>query len=256
MGFLLLFGLCFLCYRFIRFMIFGIEPSKARKEEIEQQQKANLEYLEKLRSDCRKKIEIQSGKYRKELALLRSQLVRKDEFGHDVLFDWEQKVRYFLANVVEMDTEFIAFEDAFRIVNKIALEGRKHLKKTSYFESMTGVQYEHLCGTVLERKGWQIKYTKGSGDQGVDIIAVKNNVSLAIQCKRYKKPVGNKAIQEVAAGQQFYNTTHALVIASGGFTKSAKQLAQKINVLLLNHQSLEDINEYLAHSKAIMHRIL
>lgn len=249
MGFLLLFGLCFLCYRFIRFMIFGIEPSKARKEEIEQQQKANLEYFEKLRSNCRKKVEVQSEKYRKELSLLRSQLVLKDEFNHYILCDWERKVRYFLSTVVKIDEDIrygiISFEEAFKIVNNIALKGQKELARITYSETMTGVQYEHLCGTLLERKGWKIKYTKGSGDQGADIIATKNNVSLAIQCKRYKKAVGNKAIQEIVAGRQFYNATHAIVIAPNDFTKSAKQLAQKTNVLLLNHQSLEDIHKYI-----------
>lgn len=253
MGFMLLFGICFICYRIIRFTLFGLEPSKKEKDRIAQQQidqqQMELKQLKNQRLACRQKIKNRSNRHKKELSLLRSQLIRKDEFGHYILSDWEKKVQYFLSNVVRIDDEIhygvISFQEAFQIVDNIAIEGQKQLVNIPYSETMTGIQYEQLCGNILEKQGWQIKYTKKSGDQGVDIIAIRQSITLAVQCKRYKKPIGNKAIQEVVAGQQFYNATYALVIASNGFTKSAKQLAQKTNVLLLNHQPLEDINKLI-----------
>lgn len=98
--------------------------------------------------------------------------------------------------MVRIDDEIhygvISFQEAFQIVDNIAIEGQKQLVNIPYSETMTGIQYEQLCGNILEKQGWQIKYTKKSGDQGVDIIAIRQSITLAVQCKRYKNLLGIK----------------------------------------------------------------
>ena len=74
--------------------------------------------------------------------------------------------------------------------------------------SMTGREYEDLCGKILKSKGWLVKHTPASNDQGADLIASRENLKICIQCKRYSAPVGNKAVQEVIAGK--YGTTRWL----------------------------------------------
>ena len=48
---------------------------------------------------------------------------------------------------------------------------------------------------------------------------------LVAQCKRFAKPVGNKAVQEVVAGLKFYKANIGVVIAPNGFTNSAEDLS-------------------------------
>ena len=55
----------------------------------------------------------------------------------------------------------------------------------------------------MRQFGWDAHATQGSGDQGKDVIAKRDGVSSAIQCKLYSKPVGNKAVQEALAGAQY-----------------------------------------------------
>lgn len=98
---------------------------------------------------------------------------------------------------------------------------------------VNGYDFEHKCAELLRRKGYHnVTVTKSSGDQGVDIIAYKGLNKYAIQCKYYSSPVGNKAIQEVYSGGDFYDCDKYIVMTNNTFTKSAKDLARKLNVEL------------------------
>lgn len=96
-----------------------------------------------------------------------------------------------------------------------------------------GYDFEYFCANLLRQKGfYNVKVTKASGDQGVDIIAYKKNKKYAIQCKYYNSPVGNKAIQEIYAGKAHFYCDKAIVMTNNTFTKSAKELAHSTNVEL------------------------
>lgn len=102
-----------------------------------------------------------------------------------------------------------------------------------YKRDITGYQYEYECAEYLKSHGFtDVEVTKGSGDQGIDIIANKDGLKYGIQCKLYKNPVSNKAIQEVYTGASFYGCDVAVVMTNSTFTESAKELAHKIGVKL------------------------
>ena len=80
---------------------------------------------------------------------------------------------------------------------------------------MDGLQFEHRCAELLRYRGFhKVTVTKGSGDQGIDILAQKNGLKYGIQCKYYSHPVGNKAIQEAYAGADFYDCDAAMVMTN------------------------------------------
>ena len=110
-----------------------------------------------------------------------------------------------------------------------------------YSENMDPFEYEHYCAELFNRNGWIAKATQGSSDQGVDVVASKGKVVLIAQCKKYAKPVGNKAVQEVVAGIKYYNANKAVVIATNGFTKSAEKLAKSNKIVLIHHTEIEDL---------------
>ena len=98
---------------------------------------------------------------------------------------------------------------------------------------MDGYEYEYECAKLLKRRGFsRINVTRGSGDQGIDILAFKEGKSYGIQCKYYSHPVGNKAVQEAFAGAKFYDCDIAAVLTNNTFTPSARELAQKTGVIL------------------------
>ena len=92
---------------------------------------------------------------------------------------------------------------------------------------MDGLQFEHRCAELLRYRGFhKVTVTKGSGDQGIDILAQKNGLKYGIQCKYYSHPVGNKAIQEAA-----------MVMTNNTFTRAARELAEKLEVELWEYCS-------------------
>lgn len=100
-------------------------------------------------------------------------------------------------------------------------------------DEMEGHDFEYYCADLLCDNGFlDVEVTKGSGDFGADILAEKDGITYAIQCKCYDKPIGVKAVQEVYAGRDFYGRMVGAVMTNQYFTQSAVELAQKLNILL------------------------
>lgn len=106
-------------------------------------------------------------------------------------------------------------------------------------DAMEGHDFEQFCAELLERCGYKnVHVTKGSGDQGVDIIAIKNGVRYAFQCKRYSSRLGNKPVQEVHTGKQFYSCAKGVVITNNYFTRGAEDAARRVGVELWDRDTL------------------
>lgn len=109
---------------------------------------------------------------------------------------------------------------------------------------MNEKEFEEYAAFLISKNQFeQIKITKDYGDQGIDLIATKNGIKYGIQCKRWKKNVGNKAIQEVYAGIGFYSLDKAVVLTNSYFTDSVKQLSKKLNVELWDRNELNKMIE-------------
>lgn len=106
---------------------------------------------------------------------------------------------------------------------------------------LAGEEFELLIGSVFKKRGYFVEYTQTSGDQGVDLILTSGQERIAVQCKRYSHNVGNNAIQEVFAGMHFRKCNKAIVITNSFFTPSAIKLAHKLNVELINRNTLDKI---------------
>lgn len=112
------------------------------------------------------------------------------------------------------------------------------------FDLMEGRDFEHYCAELLRRRGFQeVEVTKGSGDYGIDILAEKDGVTYAVQCKRYAAPVGVKAVQEAYAGRDYYDRMVGAVLANQYFTQPAVEAARRLKILLWDRGYLESMME-------------
>lgn len=111
-------------------------------------------------------------------------------------------------------------------------------------DGMDGHDFEYFCAKILKVNGFtEVSVTKGSGDQGVDILATKDGIKYAIQCKNYASALGNTPIQEVNAGKTFYNCHVGIVMTNSTFTPGAKTLAQATGTLLWDRSILKKMME-------------
>lgn len=104
----------------------------------------------------------------------------------------------------------------------------------------TGVEYENFLCRQIRKAGYHCDTTPVTGDQGVDLIVEVGSNKVAVQCKFYSTPVGNDAVQQVAAGKRFYNCNIACVVSNMTFTSSAIALAKALKVALIHHSKLLD----------------
>ncbi len=117
-------------------------------------------------------------------------------------------------------------------------------RTSDLFENMEGHEFEYFCADLLKQKGFvDVEVTKGSGDYGIDILAEKEGITYAIQCKRYTAPVGVKAVQEAYAGRDYYDRMVGAVMTNQYFTAPAVEAAKKLKILLWDGGYMESMME-------------
>lgn len=109
----------------------------------------------------------------------------------------------------------------------------------SQVDILNPYEFEEWVARFLRIAGYNAEATKKSGDYGVDVIAEKENNRIAVQVKKFNKPVGIKAVQEVSAGMDYYNCNEGWVVTTAPyFTQAAKNMAKIRNIKLYNKNDL------------------
>lgn len=109
----------------------------------------------------------------------------------------------------------------------------------SHIDVMEGHEFEQFIASLLRKLGYKnVEVTRGSGDQGVDVLAEKDDVRYAIQCKCYSSDLGNTPVQEVNTGKVIYHCHVGVVVTNRYFTQGAKDAAKATGVLLWDRAKL------------------
>jgi len=117
------------------------------------------------------------------------------------------------------------------------------------FTQLNGYEFEEYLKNLFELLGYTAVQTPSSGDQGADLILSKDDEKIVVQAKKYDGKVSNKAVQEIAAAKNYYNTDRAMVVTNSSFTKSAIELAFSNDVELWDGRKLKNVIEDLEKGK-------
>lgn len=121
---------------------------------------------------------------------------------------------------------------------------RKRKNRPLPMDEMEGHDFEYYCADLLKANGFvEAEVTRGSGDFGADILAEKDGITYAVQCKCYDKPIGVKAVQEVYAGRDYYGRMVGVVMTNQYFTQPAVELATKLNIMLWDRGYLDSMSD-------------
>jgi restriction system protein len=199
---------------------------------------------------ARKAVRLAVEEHAPALARRRAQLIRIDDYGVEIDKAWRKEMAHFFEKVIlprvgparegwalERRPEILELVDATARRERQAPRGRAAAEVAS-----SGIDFELECQEILAEHGWSARLTQASGDQGADIIAeAEDGLSVAIQCKRLARPVGNKAVQEVVAARTYYDTDLAAVVSTGDYTEAARRLARRNDVHLLHVDDLPEL---------------
>lgn len=225
----------------------------------EEREATILQVLKDTQDNIFKRLHELSIQYGDVLARKRSQGIFKDEYGGEINDAWIRDCHYFYENVLCKDSIFNELNSQLLVLHPIRNEDAWLNTIFELIDSTvaaipvpdiqaieTGQDYEVFCAKILEESAWIVRRTGRSGDQGVDLVAELNGISVAIQCKYYSSPVGNAAVQEIIAGKVFEKADHAAVVSNAAYTAAARQLASSGGVLLLHHDQLSQLRELVA----------
>jgi restriction system protein len=136
---------------------------------------------------------------------------------------------------------------AIKGYRRAAMKERLAGSSLAELDAMPGLEFEAWITAVIQRAGYKAENTQGSGDFGLDVIATVHGTRIGIQAKRYKRNVGNSAVQQAASGADYHSCQKAAVITQSGFTKAAIAQAERSSppVRLIGRDEISNMVEIL-----------
>jgi restriction system protein len=113
-----------------------------------------------------------------------------------------------------------------------------HGATLSSIDGMDGRQFEEFLAVLFVHLGYRVQHVGMSHDFGADLVLTSPRKRIVVQAKRYNGNVGIGAVQEALGAVQYYRGTRGMVVASSGFTESARELAARSGVELWDRQRL------------------
>ena len=178
-----------------------------------------------------------------------------DQFGRakvkDAAFTYQQyaftreHLKY-LQDDLKKQGVVLSIKDFYRILRRFIDERERDFTLKSLhngaqrrFDNLDGANFEALIKRLYEGAGYTAQLTGRTGDQGGDLVVVRNDAKKVIQAKlRRNITVGNDAVQQVIAAKGVYNCPGAVVITNSTFTPEAEELARVHGVELVDGKVL------------------
>jgi len=95
--------------------------------------------------------------------------------------------------------------------------------QVSFWDSLTGRQFEREVANLLSRSGYSAQLTPASDDKGVDIILGNGTI---VQCKAHKKRIGPAVAREVYGTLRDHKPRTAILVSKSGFTRGVIEFAR------------------------------
>jgi HJR/Mrr/RecB family endonuclease len=109
---------------------------------------------------------------------------------------------------------------------------------TANWKAMRGGDLEQFLEEVFSELRYSVERTGQAGDQGVDLVLLKDGHRIAVQVKGYVDSVPNTAIQEAFTGMAFYRCEACAVITNSRFTTGGKNIARTVGGALIDENKL------------------
>lgn len=136
--------------------------------------------------------------------------------------------------------EFFDNLEVLQLKKELSRDNDCSIATVEDYDLMSGQEFERAISEIFKNMGYLVTLTPSTGDQGIDIIAVRNGTRIGIQTKCYTGKVGNSAVQEVVAGKDYYSVNRCMVVTNSTFTSAAIELARANNVILWDRYILEE----------------
>lgn len=98
--------------------------------------------------------------------------------------------------------------------------------QATWWRQLDGPSFERELATFLARKGFSVKHTGQSGDDGVDLILEAFSKKIIVQCKAHAANVGPAPVRELYGCLFHTRADEAWLVATSNFSSSAFEFAR------------------------------
>lgn len=105
----------------------------------------------------------------------------------------------------------------------------------------TGEDFEDWARRVFERHGYAVKTTPRSGDHGIDLVLSGEGGLIAVQCKRYHRPVDEDAVRSFWGSIQGRGYRKGYFLTTSRFTRAARLWAVGKPIELWDSKALREL---------------
>jgi len=127
-------------------------------------------------------------------------------------------------------------------------EKRQKQKTYEYWTTIDPYQFEHEIGMLFQKHGFDVKVTKGSGDQGVDIKLFRGGKKGAVQCKRYKSKVGPSTARDLYGAMMHGKYDFGFIVCPSSFSESTFEFTKNKPITLIGLKRIIEMTNDAAAS--------
>ncbi len=99
-----------------------------------------------------------------------------------------------------------------------AFEYWQKLNSLEYWTNLSGHEFEDACASVFRKMGYEATVSKAGGDGGIDIVLVRGEERIAVQCKAHKNPAGPAVARDLFGTMLHFGYEKGMLISTNGFT--------------------------------------
>lgn len=116
-----------------------------------------------------------------------------------------------------------------------------NLTQQQHWKSLRGVKFESALARLYRNMGYLVRQTKGSGDEGIDLVLLKEGIETVVQCKGHAKPVGVGAVRDLYGAMMHFGATGAILACPAGFTKGVTEFVTNKPIQLVSANELAEM---------------
>jgi restriction system protein len=105
-------------------------------------------------------------------------------------------------------------------------------------DDMSGEQFERYVSELLNKQGYKTARADARNDYGVDIVAERDGVRYAVQCRRNSEDISRSAVSDAVAGKHYYKCGRAMVVTNRYFRSGVRELADSSQCELIDRDAL------------------
>ncbi len=130
---------------------------------------------------------------------------------------------------------------------------KKQATTAAGLKRMKPTNFELAVASLYSKLGFKVYVTPTSGDQGIDLVAVKDKERIAVQCKRYKRLVPVSQVRDFYGS--FVGTyTRGIFVTSSAFSRATQDwTGEREGLELVDGQQLAKL--FVEHDPKIVRNV-